>query len=173
MTAFILRKKEKKKKLNVPNSSSNELNDIRSVCQKMRKSLQNITPLLSTEQAFKHSDVFLHPLRPTTAPAFTLLEGTRRFCFKTHVVQSNVFYTKHVVWTSLSAKRSLSTRFWKPTPQPARPPPDHFIFSETLLLRFPPSAHRKEPRPNDTVRHPLYRRKRHTLYSVGRAPLIR
>lgn len=111
----------------------------------MRKSLQNITPLLSTEQAFKHSDVFLHPLHPTTAPAFTLLEGTRRFCFKTHVVQSNVFYTKHVVWTSLSAKRSLSTRFWKPTPQPARLLPITSFSPKPPCSAFPRALTEKSP----------------------------
>lgn len=145
-----------KKKLNVPNSSSNELNDIRSVCQKMRKSLQNITPLLSTEQAFKHSDVFLHPLYPTTAPAFTLLEGTDASASK--LTSYRVMYSirntsfERAFPPSGPCQHAFGNR--RPSPPP---PPDHFIFSEppTPPCSFPPSAHRKEPRPNDTVRHPL------------------
>lgn len=125
MTAFIL----KKKKLNVPNSSSNELNDIRSVCQKMRKSLQNITPLLSTEQAFKHSDVFLHPLYPTTAPAFTLLEGTDASASK--LTSYRVMYSirntsfERAFPPSGPCQHAFGNR--RPSPPP---PPDHFIFSE-------------------------------------------
>lgn len=126
MTAFIL-----KKKLNVPNSSSNELNDIRSVCQKMRKSLQNITPLLSTEQAFKHSDVFLHPLYPTTAPAFTLLEGTdasaSKLCILYETRRLNEPFRQAVLVNTLLETDALAPRLlpitsFSPNP-PLRPAP--------------------------------------------------
>lgn len=85
------------------------------------------------------------PSAPRAAPPhFHTSRRHRCFCFRARVARSNVFQTKHVVWTSLSAERSLSTCFWKPKPRP--PSTSRSLHFLQTLPRTPPSFPNGEER---------------------------
>lgn len=154
---------------------------------KMRKSLENIAPLLFTPNSLLKPFGCLSPLHPFSHFQIQQRAGLLLLWkpYASHVLMYSETGGTRRSYEPFRQAVLVNTLFGK-TGSSTPPPParfDHFIFSETLLPRSalaPPylprfsegggsgETERKEPVPNDTVRHPM-ERKRHTPLELRRA----